>query len=127
MIVGIKHQYPYLSYQKLIAHFGGNKSNFYRWQRNRLNKQPSKKDLILKAIRHIFEEFEGTYGSPRICRKLREIGYSVSKNTVAKYMRELGLDASKQTKHRSKITDSSHAKPLAELRQRLRQSQPAKI
>jgi transposase InsO family protein len=51
----------------------------------------------------------GTYGSPRITDELRDKGWTVSKNTVAELMRELGLVA-RPTKRRKSTTrqDAGH-------------------
>ena len=45
------------------------------------------------AIRRLFAQHRGTYGSPRITADLRDEGWRVSENTVAALMRELGLQA----------------------------------
>ena len=89
-------------------------SSFYRWKKGSSHEKPSKKELALKAIRHVFEESRGTYGSPRIYHKLKDLGHSISENTVAKYMRELGLGARRKRKYRVKTTDSNHENPIAE-------------
>lgn len=115
MIIEINNQYPYISHKKLIDHFGWNMSSFYRWKkRGSSHKKSSKKELILKSSRDIFERSSGTYGAPRIYNDLKDLGYSVSKNTVATYMRELGLDARRKRKYRVKTTDSSHKNSIAQ-------------
>ena len=43
----------------------------------------------------------------------RSLGCKVSENTVAKYMRELGLDARLKKKFRVVTTDSKHQDPIA--------------
>ena len=63
------------------------------------------------AIKRIFRESKGTYGSPRVYEEMLKKGFKVSENTIAKYMQELGLDARYKKKFRVKTTDSNHQGP----------------
>jgi putative transposase len=54
-------------------------------------------------IGRLFAKHRGTYGSPRIAADLRDEGWSVSENTVALLMRELGL-AARRKKRRKQTT-----------------------
>ncbi|MEV0286462.1 IS3 family transposase, partial [Kribbella sp. NPDC050820] len=47
-----------------------------------------------------FAKHHGTYGSPRIAADLRDEGWRVSENTVAKLMRELGLQARRKRRRK---------------------------
>lgn len=67
----------------------------------------------MKAIKKSFKASKQTYGSPRIYLELIEEGFQISENTVAKYMRELGLDARLKKKFRVQTTDSGHTDPIA--------------
>lgn len=60
-----------------------------------------------------FEQSKGTYGSPRIYDDLKEAGFLVSENTIAKYMQEMSLDARLKKKYRVLTTDSNHSDPIA--------------
>ena len=53
------------------------------------------------------------YGSPRMHRELLDRGYEVSENTVAKLMKESGIQA-KTRKKFINTTDSNHSRPVAE-------------
>ncbi len=55
-----------------------------------------------------------TYGSPRVHDELKDRGFHVSENTVAKYMNELGLDARLGKKFRIQTTDSNHSQLIAD-------------
>jgi putative transposase len=68
---------------------------------------------ICTEIKLIFKESKGTYGSPRVFHELMVRGFSVSENTVAKYMKELSLDGRLKKKFRVKTTDSNHNGPIA--------------
>ena len=70
-----------------IAHLP--RSTFYDHQR-RLNREDTQTD-IKEAIRGAFEAANSAYGHRRILSVLRRQGWRVSKKTVLKLMRELGL------------------------------------
>jgi len=72
-----------------------------------------RRDAVLAAkTRAVFAEHEGRYGSPRVCRELRERGDVVSEKKVAQVMRENGLVARRKKKFRA-TTDSKHTDPIA--------------
>ncbi|MCL2416474.1 MAG: IS3 family transposase, partial [Bacteroidales bacterium] len=58
-------------------------------------------------IKNIYIKHKQPYGSPGIAAELRAKGVPVSKPTVAKYMKELGL-RSKRSKKYVTTTDSKH-------------------
>ena len=72
-------------------------------------------------------EFKQKYGSPRITAELNARGHKVSRLTVARYMRELGL-RSKLAKRFKVTTDSKHNYLIVDnlLNRKFKQSQPAK-
>jgi len=98
----------------LTHHFGISRSYFYKWMKSK--KQTSKmtrKSKICKRIKTLFEASKKSYGSPRIYNDLKDEGIIISENTVAKYMREMGLDARLKKKFRVLTTDSKHTYPIA--------------
>jgi putative transposase len=76
---------------------------FYKWRRGDLSPQHAKREQLKVAIRRLFVQHRGTYGSPRITADLRDEGWAVSENTVAALMRELGL-AARRTRRRKQTT-----------------------
>ena len=71
------------------------RAGFYKWRRakNRpdlTTTQQVRADLHVQIISH-HKDSDGTYGSPRITADLREAGTAVSVNTVASFMRSIGL------------------------------------
>jgi putative transposase len=54
----------------------------------------------------------GTYGSPRMTRELRDQGLLVGRRRTARLMRKNGLKA-RQKRHFKRTTDSEHAWPIA--------------
>lgn len=114
MISAIRSESEAISVEFLCRYFGVSRSGFYYWKQSGNSVQFVKKDSICKAIKESFEVSRNTYGSPRIWRDLREAGYSVSENTVAKYMAEMGLDARLKKRFRVQTTDSDHPGPIAD-------------
>lgn len=115
MILEVKKKKPKISYEFLCRHFGVGRASFFEWKKHKDNGLPSlvKKSDIKKHIVDFFKKSKETYGSPRIYDDLKEIGITVSENTVAKYMVELGLDARQKKKYRVMTTDSNHNDPIA--------------
>jgi putative transposase len=63
-------------------------------------------------VRWLFHLHQGRYGSPRLTAELRARGWSVSKNTVAAVMAELGLTARRRRQRRGLTkADKAAAKP----------------
>jgi transposase InsO family protein len=97
----------------LCRYFGVSPSGYYFWKRKSKGLRFVKKAEICQAIRRYFDASRGTYGSPRIYDDLRKAGILVSENTVAKYMKEMDLDARLKKKFRVQTTDSNHPHPIA--------------
>ena len=118
MIYHAKQEFPSVPYSHLLSHFGWGRSGFYRWLKKRdtallHGQESSRKNQICQEISDIFERSEGTYGSPRIHRSLKAIGHSVNVDTVATYMREMGLRAVLKKRYKIKTTDSQHNHPIS--------------
>ena len=114
MIEAIRCQSGHIPIDFLCRHFGVSRSRYYTWRSCPKPVRLVKKADICKAIKKSFEASRKTYGSPRVFDDLKELGYQVSENTVAKYMREMGLDARLKKKFRVQTTDSKHGHPIAE-------------
>jgi putative transposase len=95
-------------------YFGISRSTFYYWLKEKKLASLDTKKNIQDAIKKSFKDSKGTYGAPRIHKDLREQEMSVSENTVAKYMQELGLDARLKKKFKVQTTNSNHNTPIAE-------------
>ena len=64
-------------------------------------------NLIKEKIVFIYFESKQRYGSPRMTFNLQSLGYEISRITVAKYMKQMGL-RSKLSKEFKITTDSKH-------------------
>lgn len=102
-------------------------SSYYAWKRSPVSHQKLRKQRLKSLIMEYYFEFKQKYGSPRIAAELNARGHKVSRLTVARYMRELGL-RSKLAKRFKVTTDSKHNYLIVDnlLNRKFKQSQPAK-
>lgn len=64
-----------------------NRSGYYAWLTTPKSARMLENELLVERIREFHADSEGTYGSPRIYKDLREAGYNVGENRVARLMR----------------------------------------
>jgi transposase InsO family protein len=64
---------------------------FYKWCHGDPSPRHARRAQLAAKIKQLFAKHRSRYGSPRITADLRDQGWVVSVNTVAKIMRELGL------------------------------------
>lgn len=88
------------------------RSGYYAW----LNREPGKRQIANKILDEqiitVFDANRKRYGAPRLAAELKDLGYSCSKNRVARRMQHLGLIAKAKKKFKA-TTDSSHKLPIA--------------
>jgi len=82
-------------------------SGYYKWKNRLFSKRLLSKEKIKQQITSIYFSSKQRYGSPRIAFELNSLGYKISRITVAKYMKELGL-RSKLSKKFKVTTNSKH-------------------
>ena len=82
-------------------------SGYYKWKNKPISNRILRKNKIKQQITDIYFASKQRYGSPRITIELNALGYKISRITVAKYMKELGLK-SKLSKKFKITTDSKH-------------------
>ena len=71
--------------------YGVTRAGFYAW-RGRGSSQRAQENASLSGqIQQVHQASRGTYGSPRVYRRLQELGVSVGENRVARLMRCLGI------------------------------------
>ena len=101
-----------LPVQRLCDVLGVSQSGYFAW-RGRPACWRRRGDMVLLAhVRSAFALSNGTYGSPRMTRELRDDGLKVGRRRTARLMRENGLRA-RQTRRFKCTTDSHHAWPVA--------------
>jgi len=72
---------------------GVSESWLYKWRDRPPTPAQLRRAELAAAIAQVFADSHSTYGSPRVALELREHGWRVSTNTVAKIMAEDGLVA----------------------------------
>ena len=85
-----EHQIPHATACRAL---GVSAAWFYKWRDGDASRRRARREQLVAEICRLFAAHRGRYGSPRITADLREAGWRVSKNTVAKIMREQDLVA----------------------------------
>lgn len=66
---------------------------FYKWRDRGLSVRAARRVEIDRQVKKVFDDFDGTYGSPRVTAELRDGGVRVAKKMVEASMRRQGLVA----------------------------------
>ncbi len=91
--------------------FGVSRSGFYRWRKFSPGKN-EKKYQLLRTIEKVHQGSSEAYGSPRVWRMVRALGFSVGKRKVEKIMKENGIQGRKRRRF-IRTTDSKHNLAIA--------------
>ena len=87
-------------------------SGYYAYLRREPSQRQQDDDALKVHIAVIHERSQGTYGSPRIYRRLRQKDFEVGRDRVARLMRELQRCGTPKRRYRC-TTDSDHDAPVA--------------
>lgn len=103
------------------------RSSYYMWKRSSTSDRSLRKERFKRLITEAYFEFKQIYGSPRITVELQKRDYNISRITVAKYMKEMGL-RSKLAKKFIATTDSKHNFLIMDniLNRQFKQTEPGK-
>ena len=97
---------------RLCRVLGISQSGYFAWKRRPACRRQHEDMVLLAHVRSAFALSNGTYGSPRMTRDLRDDGLHVGRRRTARLMRENGLRA-RQKRRFKRTTDSHHAWPVA--------------
>ena len=89
------------------------RSGFYAWLKRKPSRRAVRQRQLLARIRVAHAEHRELYGSPRVHRTLLSGGERVSRNTVARLMRQAKIRAKTRRRFVPRTTDSTHQKPVA--------------
>ena len=101
-------QYPV---EKMCKVLEVSKSAYYSWLKSANRPDPYKK--LDKEILVSYKQSRSNYGSPRVAQDLALKGIIISRSTVARRMKKLGIEAKRQKKYRPCTTDSRHEQKVA--------------
>jgi len=73
-----------ISHATACRALGVSQSWFYKWKAGALPPRAARRERLRAEISRLFRGHEGKYGAPRITADLRDDGWTVSQNTVAK-------------------------------------------
>ena len=123
----IKNHEKIFPIEKMCKVLQVSQSGYYRWKNNFISNRIQKMNVLKEKITTVYFESKQRYGSPRITIELNVLGYKISRITVAKYMKQLGL-YSKLSKKFKITTDSKHNYLVVEnvLNRQFLVSQPSK-
>jgi len=91
---------------------GVSSSGYFAWKERPASRRQRDDMVLLAHVRSAFALSNGTYGSPRMMRELRDDGLEVGRRRTARLMRENGLKA-RQKRRFKPTTGSQHAWPVA--------------
>jgi transposase InsO family protein len=89
------------------------RSGYYSWRQRPESRRAIENRRLDAHIKAIYKKYKGRYGSPKITEELNDMGFEVSKNRVARRMKQAGLRSIVRRKYRP-TTDSKHSHPVAE-------------
>jgi len=90
------------------------RSGYYAWRRRRPSFSSRRRERLLARICQVHQHNRELYGSPRVHRALLIDGEVISRNTVAKLMRQAKIRAKSRKRYVPRTTDSTHRKPVAD-------------
>jgi putative transposase len=97
---------------RLCHVIGVSQSGYFAWKARPISTHRRHDQALLTHIRAAYAQSNGTYGSPRMTRELRDQGWAVGRRRTARLMRLSGL-AARQKRRFKRTTDSQHAFPIA--------------
>ena len=97
---------------RLCRVLGVSQSGYFAWKGRPACRRQHEDMVLLAHVRSAFALSNGTYGSPRMTRDLRDDGLQVGRRRTARLMRENGLRA-RQKRRFKRTTDSHHSWPAA--------------
>jgi transposase InsO family protein len=90
------------------------RSGYYAWRKRPPSEAARRRAELTDEIRTAYAVGRATYGSPRVHRELLAQGTKCDRKTVARLMKQAGIQAKTVKKFRVSTTDSNHRQPIAE-------------
>src|SRR6185369_6273668 len=88
------------------------RAGYYAWRARPLCERVKDDRVLTEKIREIQRQVKQRYGSPRVRKELRALGFPCGKTRVARLMREAGVPAKRAPAFRPSTTQSNHDEPV---------------
>ena len=75
-----------LNIKTLCDVYDVSRSGYYAWFNRKVSKRAKENQSFAKKIKQVHKQSHGIYGSPRISKRLQQLGIGVSENRVARIM-----------------------------------------
>ena len=89
------------------------RGGYYDWKERQPGPRQQRRQELDRQIRAVFQSHRGVYGSPRVYRQLQAQGVACCRNTIAKRMNQMDLQAMQRKRFVLQTTDSHHDWPVA--------------
>ncbi|MFZ0160506.1 MAG: IS3 family transposase [Kineosporiaceae bacterium] len=110
-----EHGVPYATSCRAL---GLSQAWFYKWRHGDVSLRRARRAALDAAVAYLFRRRSGRDGSPPITAALQDLGWRVSKNTVADSMRRQGLAARPKRKRRGLTKADRRARKAPDLLKR---------
>ena len=90
------------------------RSGDYAWRNRGPSRTVQQRAALTEQIRQVHQASRATYGAPRVHAELVANGQPCNRKTVAKCMKQAGIQAKTVKRFRVTTTDSNHRHPVAE-------------
>jgi putative transposase len=97
----------------LCETLGVSRSGYYAWLKRPVSPRQKRRQEMTERIRQVHEASRRTYGSPRVHAELVDRRVNVCLNTVARLMKQVGLQSKIHRRFVVHTTDSRHDHPIA--------------
>ncbi len=109
----IKNHETVLPIEKMCKVLSIGLRSYYDWKSSGVSDRKHRAMLLQEKVKAVYFNKKQRYGSPRIAMELRAQGDKISRVTVAKYMKQMGLRSKLGRKFRT-TTDSKHTHKIME-------------
>lgn len=107
------NQYKH-SVEKMCHVFKVSRSGYYNWLNHKPSQRAMQREQLLEDIKEVHRRSKQRYGSPKVTDDLQDMGWRVSRQRVARIMRNENIRSIVAKKFRGVTTDSKHSFPIAE-------------
>jgi putative transposase len=108
----IKHHCRQFPVDRMCQVLAVSRSGYYAWQERPASPTRQRQAALAEQIRGVHQRSRQVYGAPRVHRELLAQGVKCARNTVAKVMRNSGLQSKMCKRFVVHTTDSRHPHPI---------------